>query len=47
VPGGETLAYKLAPTSKRILLLERGDFLPRWKSAAVWGDSGALGPAAG
>ncbi len=27
--GGGTLAYKLAPTGKRILLLERGDFVPR------------------
>ncbi len=29
--GGGTLAYKLAPTGKRILLLERGDFLPKEK----------------
>lgn len=40
--GGGTLAYKLAPTGKRILLLERGDFLPRekenWNPVAVWGD---------
>ena len=27
--GGGTLAHSLAPTGKRILLLERGDFLPR------------------
>ena len=27
--GGGTLAHRLAPTGKRILLLERGDFLPR------------------
>jgi choline dehydrogenase-like flavoprotein len=27
--GGGTLAWKLAPTGKRILLLERGDFVPR------------------
>ena len=26
--GGGTLAWKLAPTGKRILLLERGDYLP-------------------
>ena len=26
--GGGTLAYKLAPSGKRILILERGDFLP-------------------
>ncbi len=29
--GGGTLAYKLAPSGKRILLLERGTFLPREK----------------
>lgn len=37
--GGGTLAYKLAPSGKRILLLERGDFVPRekenWDSQAV------------
>ena len=27
--GGGTLAWKLAPTGKRILLLERGGYLPR------------------
>ena len=27
--GGGKLAYKLAGSGKRILLLERGDFLPR------------------
>ena len=27
--GGGTLAHALAPSGKRILLLERGDFLPR------------------
>jgi len=27
--GGATLAYKLAPTGKKILILERGDFLPK------------------
>jgi choline dehydrogenase-like flavoprotein len=26
---GGTLAYRLAPSGKRILLLERGAFLPR------------------
>jgi choline dehydrogenase-like flavoprotein len=40
--GGGTLTHALAPTGKRILLLERGDFLPRerdnWSSVAVWGD---------
>ena len=29
--GGGTLACRLAPAGKRILLLERGDFLPREK----------------
>ena len=29
--GGGTLAYKLVPSGKRILLLERGDFVPREK----------------
>ena len=27
--GGGTLAYALAPTGKRILLLERGDYVRR------------------
>jgi choline dehydrogenase-like flavoprotein len=27
--GGGTLAYRLAPSGKKILILERGDFLPR------------------
>jgi choline dehydrogenase-like flavoprotein len=30
--GGGTLAYRLAATGKRILVLERGDFLPREKA---------------
>jgi choline dehydrogenase-like flavoprotein len=37
--GGGTLAHRLAPSGKRILLLERGDFLPRekdnWSPEAV------------
>jgi len=37
--GGGTLAWKLAPSGKRILLLERGDYVPRekenWDPAAV------------
>jgi choline dehydrogenase-like flavoprotein len=41
--GGGTLAHRLAPSGKRILLLERGDFLPRerenWDSAAVFMDA--------
>lgn len=40
--GGGTLAYRLAPSGKRILLLERGDFVPRekenWSSKAVVGE---------
>ena len=38
--GGGTLAYRLAPSGKRILLLERGDYLRRepdnWSSNAVF-----------
>ncbi|RCJ32877.1 dehydrogenase [Nostoc minutum NIES-26] len=30
--GGGTLAYRLAPTGKKILILERGPFLPREKA---------------
>jgi choline dehydrogenase-like flavoprotein len=30
--GGGTLAYRLAPSGKRILMLERGDYVPREKS---------------
>ena len=30
--GGGTLAYRLAPTGKKILVLERGEFLPREKA---------------
>jgi choline dehydrogenase-like flavoprotein len=37
--GGGTLAHKLAPTGKRILLLERGGYVPRekdnWNARAV------------
>jgi choline dehydrogenase-like flavoprotein len=29
--GGSTMAYKLAPTGKRILILERGSFVPKEK----------------
>ena len=29
--GGGTLAYKLAPTGKKILILERGGYVPREK----------------
>ncbi|WP_158807744.1 GMC oxidoreductase [Beijerinckia sp. L45] len=41
-PGGGALASRLAPTGKRILMLERGDFLKRepdnWDSKAVFVD---------
>ena len=37
--GGGTLAWKLAPTGKKILLIERGDYVPRepdnWSTRAV------------
>jgi choline dehydrogenase-like flavoprotein len=40
-PGGGTTAAALAATGKKILLLERGDYLPRerdnWESEAVFG----------
>lgn len=42
-PAGGTMAAKLAETGKQILLLERGDWLPRerpnWESEAVFGQS--------
>jgi choline dehydrogenase-like flavoprotein len=42
-PGGATTAARVAETGKRVLLLERGDFLPRerdnWDSHAVFGDA--------
>src|ERR1700683_5038878 len=41
--GGGTLAYRLAPSGKRILLLERGGYLPcekdNWDSRAVFAES--------
>ncbi|MGA8278065.1 MAG: GMC family oxidoreductase [Rhodanobacteraceae bacterium] len=41
-PGGASLAHRLAPTGLRILLLERGDYLPRspanWSSKTVFVD---------
>ena len=41
--GGGTLAHRLASSGKRILLLERGDWLPRekdnWNSSAVFIES--------
>jgi choline dehydrogenase-like flavoprotein len=40
--GGGTMAHALAPTGARILILERGDFVPQedenWSAAAVWKD---------
>ena len=37
--GGGTLAFRLAPSGKKILLLERGDYVPRekdnWNPRAV------------
>ena len=40
--GGGTVAHALAPTGARILILERGDFIPKepenWDPAAVWRD---------
>jgi choline dehydrogenase-like flavoprotein len=42
-PGGASLAQKVARTGKRILLLERGDYLPRspanWDSQTVFVDA--------
>jgi choline dehydrogenase-like flavoprotein len=39
--GGGTLAHALAPTGKRILILERGNYLTRekqnWDSVEIWG----------
>jgi len=36
---GGTLAYRLAPSGKKVLLLERGDYVPRekdhWSTKAV------------
>ena len=46
--GGGTLAHTLAPSGKRILLLERGDFLPRemdnWDPEAVFVDGKYISP---
>ena len=42
-PGGGTLAYKMAPSWKKILLLERGGYRPRekdnWSSKSVFIDN--------
>jgi choline dehydrogenase-like flavoprotein len=46
--GGGTLVRHLAPTGKRILLLERGDWLPRepqnWQAADVFVDGRYISP---
>src|SRR4051812_26876687 len=46
--GGGTLAYRLAPSGKRVLLLERGEYLPRerdnWSSSAVFVGGKYLAP---
>ena len=46
--GGGTLAHRLAPTGKRILLLERGDWLPRepqnWLAHDVFVDNRYVSP---
>lgn len=40
--GGGTLARELAPTGRKILIVERGDFIPQedqnWNPTAVWKD---------
>ena len=42
-PGGASLAHRLAPTGKRILMLERGGYLPRsrknWDAGTVFVDA--------
>ena len=47
-PGGASVAHRLAPTGKRILLLERGDYLPRspanWDSQTVFVDGAYQAP---
>jgi choline dehydrogenase-like flavoprotein len=46
--GGGTVAHTLAPTGKKILLLERGDFLPRetdnWEPGPVFVDGKYISP---
>ena len=46
--GGGTLAHRLAPSGKRILLLERGDWLPRepqnWRAEDVFVDDRYISP---
>src|SRR4051794_7963178 len=46
--GGGTLVHRLAPTGLRVLLLERGDWLPQepenWSAADVFGDDRYVSP---
>jgi choline dehydrogenase-like flavoprotein len=46
--GGGTLAHRLAPSGKRVLVLERGDWLPReaenWDAGAVFVDNRYVSP---
>jgi choline dehydrogenase-like flavoprotein len=46
--GGGTLAHHLAPSGKRLLILERGEWLPRearnWDVASVFGDNRYVSP---
>jgi choline dehydrogenase-like flavoprotein len=46
--GGGTLAHRLAPSGKRLLILERGDWLPRearnWSVADVFGANRYVSP---
>src|SRR6202161_4155826 len=46
--GGGTLALRLAPSGKKILILERGDWLPRealnWNVDAVFADTRYVSP---
>jgi choline dehydrogenase-like flavoprotein len=47
-PGGASVAHRLAPTGKRVLLLERGGYLPRspanWDSQTVFVDGAYQAP---
>ena len=46
--GGGTLAHRLAPSGKRVLILERGDWLPReienWDAEAVFVENRYVSP---
>jgi choline dehydrogenase-like flavoprotein len=46
--GGGTLAHRLAPSGKKILILERGDWLPRearnWNAGDVFGENRYISP---